>query len=118
MKSRSILTLALAGLGAFGVYHLLKPEENLVTGKSGHHWRVVLLGNTGGTKSYELFAPAGEWGPAPELSVLRYSQTGSDMGSRKILGVGAGVPEAMKAAAASDFGLSYGVSTLTPGTSG
>jgi hypothetical protein len=103
--SKSLVSLFFVGLAGWSIYKLASPSEHLVTGKSGKSWRVVLRGKTGDVKEYEVFAPANSWGPHAELSVLRYSQTGSDMGSRKIVGVGAGVPEAMKAGAASDFGL-------------
>lgn len=109
----------LAAAGAGAVYLLLKPKQELVTGRSGKSWRVVLLGNTGGVKTYEIFAPAGSFGPHGEMSVLRYSQNGSDMNSRKIAGVGAGVPPEIMTVAASDFGVPFNPSNiLAPGTSG
>jgi hypothetical protein len=103
------LVVALLGiLAGFGVYNLMKPSVELLTGRSGKNWRVVLLGKTAGdAREYEVFAPAGSFGPHGELSVLRYSQKGSDMGSRKVTGIGQGVPDQMKTTAASDFGLSF-----------
>lgn len=116
--TRSLVSLALAGLTGWGLWQIMKPQENLVAGKSGKSWRVVLLGKTGDVKTYELFSPAGSFGPHGELSVLRYSQTGSDMGSRKIVGVGQGVPTEMMTAASSDFGLPFNAGgVLAPGTS-
>ena len=100
--------LALLGLGGLiGAAFLLsnKKPGDIVTGKSGHSWRVVMIGVTGAVKTFEVFSPAGSFGPHGELSVLRYQQTGSDMNSRKVTAVGAGVPEAMRAAAIADFGL-------------
>jgi hypothetical protein len=117
--SKTLVTLFLAGLGGYAVYQIMKPEENLVTGRSGHKWRVVLRGAaTGGAKEWEVFAPAGSWGPHAELSVVRYSQLGSDMASRKITGVGQGVPAEMLAGAQSDFGLVQSGGVLPLGTSG
>lgn len=119
MKSKTALSLMLAAAGAGGVYLLLKSKQELVTGRSGKSWRIVLLGNVGGTKTYEIFAPAGSFGPHGELSVLRYSQNGADMNSRKIVGVGAGVPAEIMTVAASDFGVPFDASkVLAPGTSG
>lgn len=110
-------TWTVAALGLFaglGLWHIMKPSVNLVTGKSGKPWRVVLLGKTGDVKTYELFSPAGSFGPHAELSVLRYSQTGSDMASRKVVGVGQGVPAEMTSVAASDFGLYLGTGGTLP----
>ena len=119
MKSKTALSLVLAAAGAGAVYLLLKPKQELVTGRSGKSWRVVLLGNTGGVKTYEIFAPAGSFGPHGEMSVLRYSQNGSDMNSRKVVGIGAGVPPEIMTVAASDFGVPFNPSNiLAPGTSG
>lgn len=119
MKGKVPLTLVLAAAGAAGVYLLMKPKQDVVTGRSGKSWRVVLLGNTGGVKTYEIFTPAGAFGPHGELSVLRYSQMGADMNSRKVVGVGAGVPAEIMTVAASDFGVPFDASkVLAPGTSG
>lgn len=102
---KAALLLGLLGLGGAAAFLLHGKTGLLTTGQSGKAWRVVLLSNVAGVKTYEVFSPAGSFGPHGELSVVRYQQTGSDMGSRKVVGVGAGVPEAMRAAAASDFGL-------------
>jgi hypothetical protein len=119
MKTRNFITLALAAAAAVGLYQITRPSEDLVIGRSGKKWRVVLLGKMGDNRAYEIFAPAGSWGPHPELSVLRYSQTGADMNSRKVQAVGSGVPAAMMAGAALDFGLDFAGSKVLPlGTSG
>lgn len=103
MKKAILLALVLGGAGAFwAVTH--KPED-IVTGRSGHQWRVVLMGNVGGVKTYEVFAPKNSWGPHGELSVVRYSQAGSDIGRRYIRGAAVGVPPEMFAGAVLDFGL-------------
>lgn len=104
MKAPVLLGLGGLALGAVLLLQKKLPGD-LVTGKSGKTWRVVLLGVSGAVKTFEVFSPAGSFGPHGELSVLRYQQTGSDMGSRKVTAIGAGVPEAMRAAAISDFGL-------------
>jgi hypothetical protein len=102
------LLLGIVALGGVGLaLTLSKKSGDVVTGKSGKSWRVVLIATTGNVKTYEIFAPEGSFGPHAELSVLRYSQTGSDMGSRQIVGVGEGAPEAMVSAAASDFGIPF-----------
>lgn len=102
--------LFLFGLGAaaLGAAVLIgKKPGDLVMGKSGKAWRVVLLGQVGGVKSYELIAPEASFGPHAEMSVLRYTQSGSDTASRKITGVGAGAPASVVQTAASDFGLPF-----------
>ncbi|HEY3493833.1 MAG TPA: hypothetical protein VGK73_04075 [Polyangiaceae bacterium] len=106
--------LALLALGAlgFGALSLAKPKGDVVTGKSGKSWRVVMLGNASGVKTYEVFAPASSFGPHGELSVLRYTQTGSEVASRKIVGVGAGVPVSIVQTAASDFSLPFDPSKM------
>jgi hypothetical protein len=103
-NKKGLLLVAALGVLSFGALALKKPGE-LVTGKSGKSWRVVHLGAAGSVHSYEVFTPAGSFGPHEELSVLRYSQTGSDKASRKLLGVGQGTPQAIVTAAASDFGV-------------
>ena len=110
MKTSALLLLAAVGVGAATL--LGKKPGDLVTGKSGKLWRVVMLGNASGVKSYEVFAPASSFGPHGELSVLRYSQAGSNQSSRQITGVGAGVPEAIVKTAASDFGLPFDPSRM------
>lgn len=104
MKAPALLALGGLGLGAALLLSKKAPGDRL-TGKSGHAWRVVMIGSAGAVHTYEVFSPAGSFGPHGELSVLRYQQTGSDTASRKVTAVGAGVPEAMRAAAISDFGL-------------
>jgi len=104
-NSKGLLLVAALGALGLGAATFLKKPGDTVTGKSGKSWRVVMIGTAGSTHTYEVFTPAGTFGPHEELSVLRYSQNGSDMASRKIVGVGAGVPDAIKAAAAADFGL-------------
>jgi hypothetical protein len=116
--TKTLVTLGLAGLGAFAIFKLVSTPDELTLGKSGHKWRVVLHGKSpGGITEWEVFAPAGSWGPHGELSVLRYVQTGSDMSSRKLTGTGAGVPPEITAGAKEDFGLSTG-GVLPLGTSG
>lgn len=104
-KSKGLLLVL--GLGALGIgaATVLKKPGDVVTGKSGKAWRVVMIGTSGTTHTYEVWTPAGTFGPHEELSVLRYSQNGSDMASRKVVGTGAGVPAAILQAAAADFGL-------------
>lgn len=105
-NSKGLLLVAALGAVGLGAVTLLKKPGDLVTAKSGKSWRVVMLSSADGVKTYEVWTPAGSFGPHEELSVLRYSQTGSDMGSRRVVGVGAGVPDAIKQTAAADFGLS------------
>jgi len=102
----ALALLAAVGVGVAVALHQKKPGD-VVTGKSGKAWRVVLLGNQSGVKTYEVFAPEGSFGPHGELSVLRYSQSGSDQASRQITGVGSGVPVAIVQTAASDFSLPF-----------
>lgn len=99
--------LALAGLAisAVAAFAFGKQKGDIVSAKSGKTWRVVMLSNTGGVKTYEVFSPAGSFGPHGELSVIRYTQQGSDVNSRTLLGVGAGVPAVMVTTAGSDFGV-------------
>lgn len=115
--TKSFITLALAGLTGYGLWMLMKPKVEFVTGKSGKPWRVVLLGTTGDTREYEVFAPAGSWGPHAELSVIRYSQTGSNMASRKLIAVGAPVPAEITAGATSDFVTPAPTGVMAMGTS-
>lgn len=104
--SGALLLLAAVGVGAAIALKSKKPGDS-VMGKSGKTWRVVMLGNASNVKTYEVFTPEGSFGPHGELSVLRYQQTGSDQASRKITGVGTGVPVAIVEAAASDFALPF-----------
>lgn len=106
-KSKTGFLVLLAAVGVGAAFALSKKDGDVVTGKSGKTWRVVFLGNQSGTTSYEVFAPASSFGPHDEMSVLRYSQTGSDQASRKITGVGSGVPASIVQTAASDFGLPF-----------
>lgn len=106
------LPLLLGALALGALAFSQKKPGDLVTGKSGKTWRVVLLGNQNGTKTYELIAPAGSFGPHEDLSVLRYSQTGSDTSSRQVVGVGQGVPAVMVTTAGSDFGVPIDASRL------
>jgi hypothetical protein len=108
-KTGILLALALGGIGA--AVALSKKEGDVVTGKSGKTWRVV-FSNASGVKTYEVIAPASSFGPHAELSVLKYTQTGSDQSARKIIGVGAGVPVAIVQTAASDFGLPFDPSLM------
>lgn len=110
-KTGVLLLLAAVGVGAAAAFASRKPGDE-VTGKSGKTWRVVHLGNQAGTNSYEVFTPEGSFGPHGELSVLRYTQTGSNQASRAITGVGAGVPVAIVQAAATDFGLPFDPSLM------
>jgi hypothetical protein len=110
-----LLLLGAVGLGAAVAFAQKKPGD-VVTGKSGKTWRVVLLGSERGVKSYEVFAPSSSFGPHGELSALGYSQTGSDQSSRKITGVGAGVPAVIVKTAASDFGLPFDESLMPAGS--
>lgn len=105
------LLLATLGIGA-AVAFLGKKDGDTVTGESGKTWRVVFLGSADGKTSYEVFAPASSFGPHGELSVLRYSQVGSDRASRQITGVGSGVPETIVKMAASDFDLPFDPSRM------
>lgn len=117
--TKTLVTLGLAGLGAFAIYKLVSTPDEFTLGKSGHKWRVIMRGRTpAGVTEWEVFAPAGSWGPHGELSVLRYTQSGSDMSSRKLVGTGAGVPPEMVTGAKSDFGLASSSGALPLGTSG
>lgn len=87
--------IGLIGLGAAVVF-ARKPGD-IVTGRSGAAYRVVLVSNTGGVKTYDIF------GAATGTLLLRYTQTGSDTSSRKLVAVGQGVDQTMVRAAASDF---------------
>jgi hypothetical protein len=100
------MPLIVAALGAIGVaaYAFSKKDSGLVRAKSGKDWKVTLLSTAGNVKTWEVWAPAGSFGPHGELSVIRYSQTGSDINSRKVVGTGAGVPADMITTAKSDFG--------------
>lgn len=105
-KAKTGILLLLAAVGIGAAVTLSKKPGDLVTGKSGKTWRVV-FSNDDGVKSYEVITPAESFGPHGELSVLRYSQTGSDQSARKILAVGAGVPVSIVQTAATDFGLPF-----------
>lgn len=111
-RKNPLFPLAALGVVAFGAMALssrpaaAKPAAgSAVKGKSGKTWRVVLLSTSGATKTYEVFSPAGSFGPHGELSVVRYAQTGADTTARKIVGRGRDVPDAMFTTAAADFGL-------------
>lgn len=107
-KAALPLLVAAAGIGAaVAFFASKKPPGNIVTAQSGKSWRVVMVGTNGATHTYEVFAPASSFGPHAELSVLRYSQTGSDVTSRAIVAVGSGVPVAIVQTAATDFGLPF-----------
>ena len=117
--TKSFITGSLALLTGYGLWQLMKPQSENVTGRSGKPWRVKLLGKTGDSREYEVYAPAGSWGPHAELSVLRYSQLGSDMSSRKVTAVGTPVPVEITTGAMSDFvGLPATSNILSLGTSG
>lgn len=96
--------LLLMAAGAAALF-VLKPKPELVTAKSGKSWRVALLSNAGGVKTYEVFAPQGSFGPHAELSVIRYQQTGADVGTRLLVGTGQGAPAEMVQTALADFGV-------------
>lgn len=104
-----VAALGALGFGALTAFGKSKAGD-VVTGKSGKAWRVVLIGTTPVTGSdtvhtYELFAPIGSWGNPGELSVLRYSQAGSNPSTRKVVAVASGLPSQMTQTAATDFGL-------------
>lgn len=118
-KKNPLIWLAGLGVLSFGALALAKSAGDVVTGKSGKRWRVVftgfervVTGMTSDYKGYEVFTPAGSFGPHAELSVLKYVQKGSDQSTRKISGVGQGVPEAIVKAAAADFGLPFDSSLM------
>lgn len=117
MKKNTLMMLGLAGAGVAAFTLLAGKKGDKVVGRSGKPWRVVLLSNVEGTKTYEVFTPEKTWGPHPELSVVRYQQTGSDTSRRPIVGTGAGVPAEIVNAAVSDFGLSTTGGILGLGTS-
>lgn len=104
--------LAALGLGAAVAFGKQKPSGDLVTGKSGKQWRVAMLSNVGGLKTYDITTPAGSFGPHADLSVLRYSQQDADIGSRQVVGIGQGVPNAIIVAAGSDFSIPIDPSRL------
>jgi peptidoglycan hydrolase-like protein with peptidoglycan-binding domain len=83
-----------------------------VTGKSGHHWLVVLVTAEQEPKLFDVIAPAGEWGPHEDLRVVRYSQAGSDTNSRTMVAAADGVPSEILAAAVSDFGIKIPAPTV------
>lgn len=101
------LGVVAAAATAFG-----KSAAPLVTGKSGKSWRVALLSTSGNDKTWEVFAPASSFGPHAELSALRYTQTGSDISSRKVAAVPSGVPAVIITTAASDFGVPLDASLI------
>lgn len=97
-----VATLAALGIGAVA---MKKKPGDLVTGSSGKTWRVVMLSNVNGLKTYEVFTPEATFGPHPELSVLRYSQQDANVASRKVTGAASDVPPQITQTAAADFGL-------------
>lgn len=105
MKKSGTLLLLLGGAAAAGAILLANKKPDLVTGKSGHPWRVTVLSRSGDTKVFEVFAPAGSFGPHGEVSVVRYSQTGSNINSRPVVSTGSGLPPQMLQTAVEDFGL-------------
>lgn len=113
--AKGLLIVAALGAVGLGAAMALKKPGDVVTGKSGKTWRVVMLPIAGSVKTYEVFAPKASFGPHDEMSVLRYSQTGSDMASRKIVGIGSGVPEVVARAAADDFGLPFNPALMPTG---
>lgn len=115
-KANKGFLLLLGALGVGAAVAMIKKDGDVVTGKSGKTWRVVFLGNASNVKSYEVFAPASSFGPHGEMSVLRYTQTGADQGSRKITGVGAGVPALIVKTAASDFSLPFDAALMPAGS--
>lgn len=109
-KKGLFLVAALGALGIGAASYLKNPGQT-VTGKSGKVWRMVHLGLSGTTHTYEVFAPKGSFGPHPELSVLRFSRVG-DESTGKITGVGSGVPQVMVETAAADFSLPFNASLM------
>jgi hypothetical protein len=80
-------------------------EVVAVTGASGKPWKVALI-RANEPKTYDVFAPAGSWGPHTEMFVVRYTQQGADQTSRKIVATGTNPTPEMIATAKADFGLS------------
>jgi hypothetical protein len=104
-KNKGLLIAAGLGALALGAVALQKKPGDLVKGSSGKTWRVVMLSNVGGLKTYEVFAPEASFGPHPELSVLRYSQQDANTASRKVTGAANDIPPQITQTAAADFGL-------------
>ena len=104
-NSKGLLLVGVLGALGLGAITVLKEPGDAVAGKSGKVWRVVMLSNVNGLKTYEVFTPAGTFGPHEKLSVLRYTQSGSDQAGRKVIGIGANVPATITQTAATDFGL-------------
>lgn len=98
--SPNLKLLGLLGLAGVAAAMLIarKPGD-VVMGQSGNAYRHVLVSNAGGVKTFDLYS-AGSG-----LLLLRYSQTGSDMNSRRLVAVGQGVDQATVRVAASDFGV-------------
>lgn len=104
-SNKGLLAIAAVAALGLGVVALKKKPGDLVQGSSGKTWRVVMLSNVGGLKTYEVFAPEASFGPHPELSVLRYSQQDANVASRKVTGAASDIPPQITQTAAADFGL-------------
>ena len=111
-KSNLIGLGVLAALGIGAAVAFGKAKGELVKAKSGKSWLVTLVSNVNGLKTYDLTSPAGSFGPHDDLLVLRYSQQGSDVSSRQVVSVGAGVPAVMVTTAGQDFGIPVDPSRL------
>lgn len=85
-----------------------------VTGKSGKPWKVVQVGSA----VYDVYSPAGTWGPHGELRVLRYklyAMPGESSASKVLSAAVEGVPPQIMAAAMSDLGIrTPPVTVMTP----
>lgn len=97
-KSNKGLLLGAAALIGIGVVVLRPKPGEVVQASSGTSWRVALVSNTGGTKTYDVYTLGG-------TKVMRYSQTGSASNARTFLAMGEGVDPSVVRAAASDFGV-------------
>ncbi len=105
--------LLLLGIAA-GALVLLKDSKGRIanaigtvstfTDSSGHPWKVALVSNAE-PKAYDVYAPAGSWGPHGDMAVLRYAQQGSDLSSRHLLSIYPEAPAATVAAAKTFFGV-------------
>lgn len=104
-----LLAAAGAGLLYFATRKKTYAFETVTGGVTGKQWltRVVSITGSGDTKQQivEVWAPAGSWGPAGQLLVVTYQQTGSDKNTRKLLSTGPDAVPAMVTAAGQDFGV-------------
>lgn len=105
-----LVTLGLGGLAAWLITKKAAQAatNGMLVEKNGHKWLLRVVEpppGVVGSATYNVFAPAGSWGPHSELLVVRYTQATAPSAPKVLAGVGANVPVAMRDAAMVDLGI-------------